>query len=241
MYAETVIEKRTRLKPTIVEEYTLRDIKLLKGLTERELVLVELSAVCKSFKKSSVIYSEGSRHSGIYIVQKGVVKIHKIGANGKQQILRFAQKGDIIAYRSLLTNELACTSAKACDDVVVNHIPHHILLDLLRQNWDFTHGMMKMMCTELRDSNTFVTDMAQKSVRERTAEMLLFLKDKFGIDRNGVLKITLTREDLANLVGTTTESLIRSITEFRVEGLLATPGRKIVLLDVSKLKKVANI
>lgn len=241
MLLETVVERKRKIRPVIVDEYDLKDIQLLKNLTEKELMLLEYNSVRKSYKKRSVIYREGGRHSGVYVVQKGIVKIYKIGANGKQQILRFAQKGDVIAYRSLLTNELACTSAKAYDDVVLSHIPHHILLDLLQQNWDFTHAMMKMMCTELRDSNTFVTDIAQKSVRERTAEMLLILKDEFGVDTVGTLQITITREDLANMVGTVTESLIRVMSEFKNEGLLEFPGRKIVFLDSSKLRTVANL
>lgn len=237
----TVVERRRKLKPSIVDAYKLRDVQLLKHLTENEFQFLENSAEHKSYKKRSVLYREGIRHSGIYIVHKGIIKIYKIGANGKIQILRFAQKGDLIAYRSLLTNELACTSAKAYDDVVVSFIPHHILLDLLKRNWNFTHKMMKMMCKELGESNTFVTDIAQKTVRERTAEMLLILKDEFGVDRQGVLQISITREDLSNMVGTVTESLIRVMSEFRNDGLLEFPGRKIAFLNTAKMRIVANL
>lgn len=241
MLIEPIVVRKSKFVPKAVDECCLNDVQLLKTLSEEELQLLELHSVHKSFKRRSIIYREDSRHSGIYVVLKGIVKIYKIGSNGKQQILRFAQKGDIIAYRSLLTNEMACTSAKAFTEALLSYIPYNVLLKILQQNWSFTYEIMKIMCRELRDSNTFVTDMAQKSVRERTAEMLLVLRDEFGLDQYGVLQISLTREDLANMVGTVTESLIRIITEFRVEGLIANKGRKIVLQDVTKLQKVANL
>lgn len=238
---ETVLRKRNSLLNEVNQEMSLQDIPLLKSLKETELLQLELHAQQKRYSRRSVIYCEGARHSGIYVVQRGVVKIYKVGANGKHQVIRFAQKGDIIAYRSLLSNEVACTSAKAYEETVVSLIPYHVLLYLLKRNWNFTHTIMKMMCKELRESNTFVTDIAQKSVRERTAEMLLILKEEFGLDQNSVLQITVTREDLANMVGTVTESLIRVMSEFRNERLLELPGRKIVFLDVAKLGVVANL
>ena len=236
-----VLRKRRNGNAIVEEEPGLKDIPLLAHLTEEELDYLELNAVFKTFKKRQIIYHEGCRHSGLYCVLKGIVKIYKIGTNGKHQILCFSQKGDVIAYRSLLSHEAACTSAKAYEDTLVCHIPYYVLMELLQKNWEFAHGMMKMMCKELRESNTFVIDIAQKTVRERTAEMLLLLKDKFGVDKSGVLQITITREDLANMAGTVTESLIRTMSELKNEGLLDFMGRKIAFLDVQKLKAIADI
>lgn len=239
MFEETA-NGNSKLGATVVAKYNLDNIKVLKHLTENELIVLEHNTVQKEYGKNEIIYKEGCRHSGIYIIQQGIVKIYKVGSNGKQQVLRFAQKGDIIAYRSIISNELACSSARAYSELVVSHIPYSILLDLLKQNWKFTHEVMKMICNELGTSNTFVTDIAQKSVRERTAEMLLFLKDEFGVDPCNTLQITITREDLANMVGTATESLTRMISEFRKDGLLECQGRKIIFRDATKLHKVAN-
>ncbi len=238
---DTIVQRRKRIQPIINGDFRLWDIPMFKKLSEEEMLRVELDSVIKTYNKRSVIYREGSRHSGLYFVLKGIVKVYKIGGNGKQQILKFAQKGDIIGYRSLLTNELACTSAKAYDETVLYHVPQHIIMDLLQRNWSFTHETMKFMCKELKESNMFITDIAQKSVRERAAEMLLILKDEFGVDKFNTLQITITREDLANMVGTVTESLIRVMSEFRNEKLLELPGRKIVFRDIGRLKAIANI
>lgn len=238
---DTIVQPRKRVQPIINGDYQLRDVPAFRKLSDDEMLRVELNSVIKTYNKRAVIYREGSRHSGLYFVLKGIVKVYKIGGNGKQQILKFAQKGDIIGYRSLLTNELACTSAKAYEETILYHVPQHIVMELFQQNWGFTHETMKFMCKELKESNMFITDIAQKSVRERAAEMLLILKDEFGVDKHNALQITITREDLANMVGTVTESLIRVMSEFRNENLLDLTGRKIIFLDIKRLQAIANI
>ncbi len=238
---EAVIQRRRWVQPVFKHECRLHDIHMFKHLSEDELIELESNSEIRTFKKRAVIYREGYRHTGLYCVLKGIVKIYKTGTNGKQQIIKFAQKGDLIGYRSLLTNELACTSAKAYEDIELCHIPYPKILVLFQQNWNFTHGLMMFMCKELRESNNFIIDIAQKSVRERTAEMLLILRDEFGLDNRNTLQISITREDLANMVGTVTESLIRVMSEFKNERLLHFPGRKIVFLDTNKLRLIANI
>ncbi|WP_246223009.1 Crp/Fnr family transcriptional regulator [Draconibacterium halophilum] len=238
---ETLVQSVRKVASIVKDDLRLSDMHMFRKLSETELLDLEFNSVYKTFKKRTVIYREGCRHAGLYVILKGIVKIYKIGGNGKQQILKFAQQGDLIGYRSLLTHELACTSAKAYDDTLVCHVPYNTMLHLFQQNWDFTHGMMKFMCKELGESNTFITDIAQKTVRERTAEMLLILKDEFGVDNYNALQIAVTREDLANMVGTVTESLIRVMSEFRNENLLELTGRKIVFRDVTKLRAIANI
>jgi CRP-like cAMP-binding protein len=93
----------------------------------------------------------------------------------------------------------------------------------------------------LREANDYITDIAQKSVRERLAEVLLLLKDNFELDTTDILQISLTREELANMVGTATESVIRLLSEFKQEQLIDLQGRKIRFVNVQGLSKVANL
>lgn len=237
---ELFVQKKKWRQQTIKQELSLTEVPQFKHLTENELLNIELNSTRIFYKKGIVIYREGIQHTGIYCIAKGIVKIYKIGPNGKPQIIRFAKKGDFIAYRSLLTNELASTSAKTSEDTVVYHIPYQALLHVLQNSWRFTHEMMKIACIELSQSNTFVTDLAQKSVRERTAKVLLFLRDQFGLDLSNSLQIKVTRKELANMVGTVPESVIRVMSEFKSEKLLEYPGRKIVFLNPQKLLTIAN-
>lgn len=223
------------------EETNLSEFKFFKHLSDTEIGKLNYDKTCQNYKKGSVIYREGSRLTGFYCITKGILKIYKTGIDGKEQIIRFVKAGDIIAFRSLLSQELACTSAKVIDDAVLCHIPYQTLLFLLQNNWKFSHWMIQILCRELREANDYITDIAQKTVRERLAEVLLLLKDSFDVDDSNTLQIALTREELANMVGTATESVIRLLSEFKQDGLIELKGRKVKFLDIPTLRRMASI
>ena len=100
---------------------------------------------------------------------------------------------------------------------------------------------MQLTCRELGEANTYITDIAQKTVRERLAEILIHLKNDFGLDDNNILQISLTREELANIVGTATESVIRLLSEFKQDKFINLNGRKITILDESSLIRIGNL
>lgn len=223
------------------EETDLSGFKFFKHLTDTEIGKVNYDKTCQLYKKGSVVYREGSRLTGFYCITKGILKIYKTGIDGKEQIIRFVKAGDIIAFRSLLSQELACTTAKVIDDAVLCQIPYPTLLFLLQNNWKFSHWMIQILCRELKDANDYITDIAQKTVRERLAEVLLLLKDSFDVDEQNYLQIALTREELANMVGTATESVIRLLSEFKQDGLIELKGRKIKFMDIATLRRMASI
>ena len=232
---------RSSIDKPLPEETNLSEFKFFKHLSEEEIGRLDADKTCQTYKKGNVIYREGSRLTGFYCVTKGILKIYKTGIDGKEQIIRFVKQGDIVAFRSLLSQELACTTAKVIDDAVLCHIPYQTLLYLLQNNWKFSHWMIQILCRELREANDYITDIAQKTVRERLAEILLLLKDNFDVSDDNTLQITLTREELANMVGTATESVIRLLSEFKQDGLIDLKGRKIKLLDIAMLRRLASI
>ena len=232
---------KSSLKRPTEEECDLSGFQLFKKLNPQEFAQLNYEKTCSLYKKGSIIYREGSRLTGFYCVTRGIVKIFKTGIDGKEQIIRFAKKGEIIAYRSLLSQELACTTSKVIEEAVLCHIPYQTLLYLIQHNWEFSHHMLQIVCKELREANDYITDIAQKTVRERLAEILLLLKDSFELDNSNTLQISLTREELANMVGTATESVIRLLSEFKQDKLIELQGRKIKLLDIHALTKVANL
>ena len=101
--------------------------------------------------------------------------------------------------------------------------------------------MLRIVCAELKEANDYITDIAQKTVRERLAEVLLLLKENFDLDADKTLQISLTREELANTVGTATESIIRLLSEFKQDKLIDLQGRKIKIINLAGLTKVANL
>ncbi|WP_321286637.1 Crp/Fnr family transcriptional regulator [uncultured Sunxiuqinia sp.] len=232
---------RSSINRPTEEECELSGFQLFKKLTEQEFAQLNYDKTCSLYKKGSIIYREGSRLTGFYCVTKGIIKIFKTGIDGKEQIIRFAKRGEIIAYRSLLSEEAACTTAKVIDEAVLCHIPYQTLQFLIKSNWQFSHHMLQIVCKELREANDYITDIAQKTVRERLAEVLLLLKESFDLDNTNTLQISLTREELANIVGTATESVIRLLSEFKHDNLIDLQGRKIKLLDIKALTRVAGL
>lgn len=223
------------------ENCVVRANSIFKHLSIEELEKLNFSKTTESFKRGTIIYNEGSRITGCYCIHSGIIKIYKTGIDGKEQIIRFAKKGDLIGFRSVLSKELACTTAKPIEDSITCYIPGDTLVDLVKSNGNFSIELMQLTCRELGEANTYITDIAQKTVRERLAEILIHLKNDFGLDDNRVLQISLTREELANIVGTATESVIRLLSEFKQDGYINLNGRKISILDETSLIRIGNL
>jgi len=210
------------------------------SLSEQELESLNYDINCSSYKKGSTIFHEGNRIHQVYCINSGIIKMYKTGIDGKEQIVSFAKSGDIIGYRSILSRESACTTAKAIEDVVLCAIPAEKLFNLIATNSKFSMDIMQLACKELGEANQFLTNIAQKSVRERLAEVLVKLKETFSIDEEGFLNISLSREEIANLVGTATESVIRLLSEFKSDNFIEMNGRRIKILNEEKLRKISR-
>lgn len=213
---------------------------ILATLSDEELDRLTFDKNCNFYKKGSTIFHEGNRIHHFYCIHSGIVKMYKTGIEGKEQIVSFAKAGDIIGYRSILSREAACTTAKAIEDVVVCAIASESMFYLIEHNPRFSMELMQLACKELGEANQFLTNIAQKSVRERLAEVLVKLKETFSVDSDGFLKVSLTREELASLVGTATESVIRLLSEFKSDKYIDMSGRKIKILNEERLRKLSS-
>lgn len=227
--------------PQCQNECLVRTHILFRHLNEEELARLQDEKHAEFHRRGSTLYQEGNRISGFYCIEKGIIKVYKTGIDGKEQIIRFARKGDIIGFRSVLSKELACTTAEVIEDAVTCYIPGDSLIYLVKNNGNFSIELMQLTCKELGEANEYITDIAQKTVRERLAEILIHLVDEFGLDESNILQITLTREELANIVGTATESVIRLLSEFKQDKLIELNGRKIKVLNIPGLMKVGNV
>ena len=193
------------------------------------------------FNKGEALFEEESNVDGIYFIENGTAKLYKLGFNRKEQILRFIKEGDIIGYRALLIDEAYQATAEAMSDLQAIFIPSDVFLHLLEVDSQLSYTMLQKISFELGESSNTVTFLAQKTVRERLAEVLLLLEQKLGTDPEGFIKISLTREEIANLIGTATESAIRLISEFKQDDYIAVEGRNIKILNHEKLKKLGHV
>lgn len=218
-----------------------RQTSVFADLRKDELESLSLQKSCGFFKKGQYIFQENSRLPGVYCIHSGKIKMFRIGPEGKEQIIRFAKAGDMIGYKSILSNEPLSVSAAALDDVSVCFIPKQFLFDTLSINNMFTRKLMEVACHEIGEANKIITNLAQKTVRERLAEVLLILKETFGENEEGFLEVKLTREEIASFVGTATESVIRLLSEFKKDGLIELKGRNIKILKPNQLVIIGNV
>ena len=136
----------------------------------------------------------------------------------------------------MVSDEPANLSEVALEDMEVCFIPKSEILGFFNKNNQFSLGLMKSVCGDLKESDLHVVSMAQKTVKNRLAETLLYLQDTFGKNTDNTLKIQLSREELAGMIGTATESCIRILSEFNKSGLIEIVGKKIAIKDANKLK-----
>lgn len=220
-----------------------REYSFLKDLPEDELAKVSGYKHCSFYKKGQTLFFEESYPLGLFCINKGKVKIYRTGNDGKEQIIHFGQAGDFLGYRSMIADEKYSASATALEDTNACFIPRDVFNKIMENNPDFTKTLMKSLCKELGIASDRLQSMAQKSVRERVAETLLLLHDtiRHDVEDDALINITLPREDIANLVGTATETTIRLISEFKDDKLIETQGKKIRIIEEDKLKKIAGI
>ncbi len=214
---------------------------IFNALTQSEIEQLNYEKGCNFYKRGNIIYQERNRLAGVYCVNRGIIKLYKTGLEGKEQIVKFAQKGDIIGYRSILSHELACTTAKAIEDSLLCFIPASIFMRLINENHEFSMRVLSLSLKELGEANKFILNIAQKSVRERLAEVLILLMDTFSLDEDNYLKVNLTREEIANIVGTATESVIRLLSEFKDDKYIEINKRKIKIINPEALKKLGGV
>lgn len=222
------------------EQCIVREFSSLKALNKDELLKI---ANCKSsytIKKGEPIFEEGENVNGIFCVKDGVCKLSKLSANGKDQIVKLVTKGELLGQRSMISEEPVNLSAIALEDMEVCFIPKAEIMGLFTQNNAFSMNVMKTICGDLKEADEHMVDMAQKTVKERLAATLLYLHSTFGVNADGTLRLQLSREELASIIGTATESCIRLLSDFNKGGLIEIKGKKITLKDLPKLKREAN-
>lgn len=222
------------------EQCIVRQLNSLKELSKDELIRISGCKTSTIIKKGEVLFDEGEHINGVYCVRDGVCKVSKMSSNGKDQIIKLIKKGDIIGERSLISNEASNLKAVAVNDVEVCFIPKEEIMKDLKQNSNFTMSILNDLASALKQSDNVVVDMAQKTVKQRLAETLIHLHENFAEKENGALDIQLSREDLANIIGTATESAIRLLSGFKKEGLINLKGKEIFILNSSKLKNLSE-
>ena len=222
------------------EQCIVRELSSLKALNKDELLRIAECKTSRTIKKGEPIFEEGDVVNGVYCVTSGICKMSKLSANGKDQIVKLIKAGELLGQRSMISDEPANLSAVALEDMEVCFIPKVEILNFFDSNNQFSMNLMKTICGDLKETSDHLVSISQKTVKERLAETLIYLQDNFGTNTDGSLHIQLSREELAGMIGTATESCIRLLSDFNKLGLIELSGKKIILKDIAKLKRIAD-
>lgn len=208
-----------------------------KGLDE----LARLSADRKPhhYKKKEAVYMEGDEPSGIVFINKGKVKTYKSNNDGKEFITGIHSPGDFIGYNDLIENSEHRETAEALEDCEVVIIPKQDFFSLLYSNRDVAAKFIKMLSNNLLEKEERLLNLAYNSVRKRVADALLTLQSRYTLNGNPQ-PFTVSREDLASMVGTATESVIRTLSDFKDEKLIEIKDKNIVIASGEKLARMKN-
>jgi CRP-like cAMP-binding protein len=193
------------------------------------------------YKKGQVIFYEGNHANGLYCLFEGKVKLTKLGKDGKEQIIRFSKDGDILGYRSLLSNEPYHATAMALEDSYICMITKDKFLQIVEDNPKLSLKVIQLLSKDLKGAEQHLIDVAQKTVKERISESLILLKNTFGYLIDGqTLNVTMSRAEIADMAGTTTESTIRTLAQLQEEKLIKLEGKTIVISNLNGLIRCTN-
>ena len=218
----------------------IKRFNALKMLTQEELERFSEHKTSLIVRKGENLMTEGNSINGLYCIKDGKGKLTKLNTNGKEQIIKFIKGGDILGHRSILSEDLVGLNAIALEDMHVCFIPKGDILDTIKENNQFSLDLMKNISQQLNDANTSISQMAQKPVKDRLAETLIYLEDIFGVDSEACIDVVLTREEIANTIGTATESAIRLLSNLKKDGVIDLIGKKIKILNKNALKNLSE-
>jgi CRP-like cAMP-binding protein len=224
-------------------EYCLEySSSIFNGLHPRDKEVIVRNHIVVSVKKGELIYKEGEKTKGLFCLASGKYKIFRTGVGGREQILKLIKPSDLAGYRNIFQNITWHDSAIAIEDSVVCIMEKQSLMNILKNNSEFSLKLMKLLADELTFAQDRIISLTQKHVRARVVETLLMLSEIYGFENDGnTISASLSRDDIAHHSNMTTSNAIRTLSNLSSEGLIDLKRRKIKLLDISALELISNL
>ncbi len=199
--------------------------------------------VMNTYKKGHDIFLQGNPPIGLYCINSGKIKVSRMGPDGKESIIRLAGPGDVLGHRSLFGHENYAATATTIEETTICFIDKSYIFNAIKKEPSIAFQLMQKLSHEMGSAESRNASMAQKSVKERLAELLLTLKTSYGVSdgEKTRLEIRLTREEMASMIGTTVETTIRFMSELKDEGMIEQSGKVIYIIDEKSLLECANL
>jgi CRP/FNR family transcriptional regulator len=217
---------------------TLARIPLFRGLDPGQMGQILSIAEKRSYAKGQLIFSEGDDGDGFYVVVEGQVKIFKLSADGKEHILHIFAAGQTFGEVPVFAGEHFPANAGAIGDSFVLFFPRAAFLSLLKKNPGLSLKLLADLSLKLREFTVQIENLSLKEMPARLAGYLLYLAEEQG--RRDRVSLTISKGQLASLLGTIPETLSRVFAKLSSQGLIRVEGRRIILLDVEGLEETAE-
>ena len=189
-----------------------------------------------TFYAGEVIYHQGDNSNYIYLINSGIVKTYKIDEQGKELITELLKEGDFFGFTSFSHNIPHQEFAAAIEDTNSLRISNKNLKIILHNNHDLTLELFDYLSDNVSEIKEHLLEMAYSSVRKKTASTIIQFSEK--IKKNPNICVQILRSDLASIAGIATETFIRTLSDFKKEGLIDVDGRNIKILNIEKLKRI---
>ncbi|HEY5326374.1 MAG TPA: response regulator [Mucilaginibacter sp.] len=234
------IESRLRKKET-QEAFYSNSLDRLNSLVSKNDGLAELQKIieerkARQFKKNQVIFYEGDKGNGLYLLLSGKVKTVKLAEDGRELMTGIYSTDDYLGINAMLANEAYTDTATAIEDSVLCLIPKEHIERLMNLYPDVAGKFIKLLSNDIRGKEEQLLQMAYHSVRKRMAEAILRLHQQYKGDES----FKITREDMAAMAGMATETVSRTLSDFKEEGLIEKKGSVMTILDLARLTKMKN-
>ncbi|WP_346315995.1 Crp/Fnr family transcriptional regulator [Chitinophaga sp. YIM B06452] len=214
---------------------------ILNNLPPEEYAALSANMTELQLKKGEVLFRQGTVPQGLFFIIRGKVKKYQVNRNGKEQIIYVANTGELLGYHAILSNERYPDSAAALEESTIGLIPKEDFLQTLENSGSLSRMLLKSLSHEFTVLVNSISVFAQRSVKERLAIALIVLREKFKDPASQEpVVIDVSRNDLANMVGSGIENVVRFLKEFKTAGMLDTKGRKIIIRDVGKLIELSG-
>ncbi|MGM0933418.1 MAG: Crp/Fnr family transcriptional regulator [Bacteroidota bacterium] len=224
----------------MITKFIFNSQYILSELPSAERELLKKVMDDKKYRKNQPIFTEGTLPSGIFYLQSGKVKKYKMDNDGREQIIYIYNAGEFFGYSSVLSENTYGDTTIAIENSVISFITTKDFNEILKDSSSFSRLLLKSLSHEFSVLANLMAVLSQRTVRERIALNLLILHDKYKVDGVSNTYIMLSRSDLANMAGTVIETLARVLHDFKHDQLISTDGRKIQLLNIERLIKIAN-
>jgi len=207
-------------------------------LNKEENRLLKESTQKKTYEKGEDIFLEGNYPKGVFILDKGKVKLYQKTFSGSEQIMNIHVQGEIFGYRPLLCNERYPVSASALEECSVSFIPRKEFMSVLSGSVALSNALLKFLSYEFTVWVNMVSSLTQRTVKERLLLHLLILAEKYKTKKKWPVEIALPRTDLAALIGTSSETLARMTRALKDEKIISTHGRTLIIHGPAQVDKI---